>query len=229
MFEEGSFRRRPRGFRRKCQALRPHYPMMNSMGPPPHMLGPVGGMDFFSQTQATGGPGGFGNIPQAGLGPMGMNPSGMDGSLGGGMSSCSMPPHLAPHMMAAGNSPSVNACSVSSTYMGCPTATSAEAIPVSLQAATPPNSISNHEGYNSVSGIAVDGSYSVSYSTSGWSTACTNGRYISTKQPNGCAMESSSPLHGIHPQSEHHYMTSHIPEGYDMTHGKLMNQRKFSK
>ena len=26
MFEEGSFRRRPRGFRRKCQALKPQYP-----------------------------------------------------------------------------------------------------------------------------------------------------------------------------------------------------------
>lgn len=31
MFEEGSFRRRPRGFRRKCQALRP-FGMMNGMG-----------------------------------------------------------------------------------------------------------------------------------------------------------------------------------------------------
>nr|XP_016854067.1 PREDICTED: forkhead box protein F1-A-like [Anolis carolinensis] len=29
MFEEGSFRRRPRGFRRKCQALKPVYGMMN--------------------------------------------------------------------------------------------------------------------------------------------------------------------------------------------------------
>ncbi|XP_006641203.1 forkhead box protein F1 [Lepisosteus oculatus] len=32
MFEEGSFRRRPRGFRRKCQALKPMYSMMNSLG-----------------------------------------------------------------------------------------------------------------------------------------------------------------------------------------------------
>uniref|UniRef100_A0A8C6WZF1 Forkhead box F2a n=1 Tax=Neogobius melanostomus TaxID=47308 RepID=A0A8C6WZF1_9GOBI len=31
MFEEGSFRRRPRGFRRKCQALRPMYRMMNGV------------------------------------------------------------------------------------------------------------------------------------------------------------------------------------------------------
>lgn len=218
MFEEGSFRRRPRGFRRKCQALRPHYPMMNSMGPPAHMLGPVGGMEFFAQTQAGGGPGTFGNMTQAGLNQMGMNATGMDGSLGGGMSSCSMPPHLASHMMGT-NSPSTNPCAVSSAYMGCPTPASVDAIPVSLQPTTSPNSISNHDGYNSVSGISVDGTYSVSYSSSGWSTGCSNGRYISAKQPNGCSMESSSPLHGIHPQSDHHYMTSHIPDGYDLTHG----------
>ncbi|XP_029446390.1 forkhead box protein F2 [Rhinatrema bivittatum] len=32
MFEEGSFRRRPRGFRRKCQALKPMYRVMNGLG-----------------------------------------------------------------------------------------------------------------------------------------------------------------------------------------------------
>ncbi|KAF7706699.1 forkhead box protein F2a [Silurus meridionalis] len=32
MFEEGSFRRRPRGFRRKCQTLKPMYRMMNGLG-----------------------------------------------------------------------------------------------------------------------------------------------------------------------------------------------------
>lgn len=32
MFEEGSFRRRPRGFRRKCQALKPMYRMMGGIG-----------------------------------------------------------------------------------------------------------------------------------------------------------------------------------------------------
>ncbi|XP_076677067.1 uncharacterized protein LOC143373558 isoform X2 [Andrena cerasifolii] len=36
MFEEGSFRRRPRGFRRKCQALKPQYPQYFSGS------GPVG-------------------------------------------------------------------------------------------------------------------------------------------------------------------------------------------
>ncbi|TSK58003.1 Forkhead box protein F1-B [Bagarius yarrelli] len=32
MFEEGSFRRRPRGFRRKCEVLKPIYRMMNGLG-----------------------------------------------------------------------------------------------------------------------------------------------------------------------------------------------------
>ncbi|XP_053470225.1 forkhead box protein F2 [Ictalurus furcatus] len=32
MFEEGSFRRRPRGFRRKCEVLKPMYRMMNGFG-----------------------------------------------------------------------------------------------------------------------------------------------------------------------------------------------------
>ncbi|XP_077472060.1 forkhead box protein F2a [Stigmatopora argus] len=32
MFEEGSFRRRPRGFRRKCQTFKPMYRMMNGIG-----------------------------------------------------------------------------------------------------------------------------------------------------------------------------------------------------
>ena len=38
MFEEGSFRRRPRGFRRKCQALKP-FGMLNNMGTGAPMLG----------------------------------------------------------------------------------------------------------------------------------------------------------------------------------------------
>ena len=38
MFEEGSFRRRPRGFRRKCQALKP-FGMLNNMGGATSMYG----------------------------------------------------------------------------------------------------------------------------------------------------------------------------------------------
>ncbi|XP_041040860.1 forkhead box protein F2-like [Carcharodon carcharias] len=38
MFEEGSFRRRPRGFRRKCQTLKPMYRMMNGLGFGPSII-----------------------------------------------------------------------------------------------------------------------------------------------------------------------------------------------
>jgi len=53
MFEEGSFRRRPRGFRRKCQALKPQYPQYYT-GP-----GPVGVQTpgAYDNLVATGGPG----------------------------------------------------------------------------------------------------------------------------------------------------------------------------
>ncbi|XP_050395466.1 forkhead box protein F1 [Patella vulgata] len=48
MFEEGSFRRRPRGFRRKCQAMKP-FGMLNgmSMNSTPPMMGSH--YDFYSQ------------------------------------------------------------------------------------------------------------------------------------------------------------------------------------
>ncbi|XP_078607366.1 forkhead box protein F1-A-like isoform X1 [Branchiostoma floridae x Branchiostoma japonicum] len=49
MFEEGSFRRRPRGFRRKCQALKP-YGMLNNMVGSASMLG----YDMLSGSQGTG-------------------------------------------------------------------------------------------------------------------------------------------------------------------------------
>jgi len=51
MFEEGSFRRRPRGFRRKCQALKPFGMLgVNGMGPAPSMLGSH--YDIFHQNAA---------------------------------------------------------------------------------------------------------------------------------------------------------------------------------
>ncbi|KAL8182568.1 UNVERIFIED_CONTAM: hypothetical protein K2H54_058289 [Gekko kuhli] len=59
MFEEGSFRRRPRGFRRKCQALKPAmYRVMNGLGFLPQ------GFDFQAPPAAPLGchPGGYGPL-----------------------------------------------------------------------------------------------------------------------------------------------------------------------
>lgn len=82
MFEEGSFRRRPRGFRRKCQALKPPFAMLGAMGSAAAMT-PFGGQqtglgsatspyDIFS-TGAVGASTGFGS-------PMGFT----GGSVGSG-------------------------------------------------------------------------------------------------------------------------------------------------
>lgn len=53
MFEEGSFRRRPRGFRRKCQALKPQYPQYYSSA------GPVGVQASGPYENLAAGPGGI--------------------------------------------------------------------------------------------------------------------------------------------------------------------------
>lgn len=54
MFEEGSFRRRPRGFRRKCQALKPQYPQYYTGAGPVGVQAPGGPYD-----NLTAGPGGL--------------------------------------------------------------------------------------------------------------------------------------------------------------------------
>lgn len=64
MFEEGSFRRRPRGFRRKCQTMKPYttyYPTPSSTG----LLSPSP-YDLLSQQQHQ--PGGLGSHTQVGAG-----------------------------------------------------------------------------------------------------------------------------------------------------------------
>ncbi|XP_078541937.1 forkhead box protein F2 [Lissotriton helveticus] len=62
MFEEGSFRRRPRGFRRKCQALKPAmYRMVNGLG--------FGAFDFQAPPAPLGcHAGGYGSVGLEGLG-----------------------------------------------------------------------------------------------------------------------------------------------------------------
>ena len=67
MFEEGSFRRRPRGFRRKCQALKPPFTMLGAMGSAAAFGGSQTGVvgsgssayDIFSAAGAGAGAAGF--------------------------------------------------------------------------------------------------------------------------------------------------------------------------
>jgi len=47
MFEEGSFRRRPRGFRRKCQTLKPPYAYLSNAAAAAPMLPPHAGASHY--------------------------------------------------------------------------------------------------------------------------------------------------------------------------------------
>ncbi|KAM7400536.1 hypothetical protein PAMA_004968 [Pampus argenteus] len=98
MFEEGSFRRRPRGFRRKCQALKPMYRMMNGIGLGASML--QQNFDFQSQPGSLACHNGY-NIDLMGS----TVPGGYEG-LGGG--------HHVPHMSSSSGSSYMAACQVAS-------------------------------------------------------------------------------------------------------------------
>ena len=86
MFEEGSFRRRPRGFRRKCQALKPPFAMLGAMGSAAGMTpfgGPQTGVGSATSPYDIFSAGGVG--ASAGFGsPMGFTGGGSNGSTGPG-------------------------------------------------------------------------------------------------------------------------------------------------
>uniref|UniRef100_A0A3Q4HH97 Forkhead box F2a n=2 Tax=Neolamprologus brichardi TaxID=32507 RepID=A0A3Q4HH97_NEOBR len=108
MFEEGSFRRRPRGFRRKCQALKPMYRMMNGIGFGASMLS----QNFDFQSPA----GSLACHNSYNLDLMGNTvPGGFDG-LGGG--------HHLPHMSSSSGSSYMAACQVASNSDYCPDSSS---------------------------------------------------------------------------------------------------------
>ncbi|XP_041660313.1 forkhead box protein F2a [Cheilinus undulatus] len=103
MFEEGSFRRRPRGFRRKCQALKPMYRMMNGIGFGASML--PQNFDFQSPS------GSLACHNSYNLDLMGNTVSGGFEGLGGG--------HHVPHMSSASGSSYMSACQGSSNADYC--------------------------------------------------------------------------------------------------------------
>lgn len=108
MFEEGSFRRRPRGFRRKCQALKPMYRMMSGIGFGTSML--PQNFDFQSPSGSLTCHNSY-NIDLMGN----TVPGGFDG-LGGA--------HHVPHM-SSGSGPSyMAACQVAPNADYCPDSSS---------------------------------------------------------------------------------------------------------
>lgn len=108
MFEEGSFRRRPRGFRRKCQALKPMYRMMNGIGFGASML--PQNFDFQSPSGSLACHSSY-NIDLMGNAMS----SGFEG-LGGG--------HHVAHMAASSGSSYMAACQVASNADYCPDSSS---------------------------------------------------------------------------------------------------------
>ncbi|XP_029581304.1 forkhead box protein F2-like [Salmo trutta] len=104
MFEEGSFRRRPRGFRRKCQALKPMYRMMNGIGFGASIL--PQNFDFQNPSASLACHNGYN------LDVMGNTVPGSYDGLGGG--------HHVPHMSPSPGSTYMAACQVSSNGEYCP-------------------------------------------------------------------------------------------------------------
>lgn len=98
MFEEGSFRRRPRGFRRKCQALKPMYSMMNGLG-----------FNHLPDTYSFQGSAGGLSCPPNSLaleGGLGM----MNGHLPGNVDGMALPSHSVPHLPANGGHSYMGSC-----------------------------------------------------------------------------------------------------------------------
>uniref|UniRef100_UPI0037E86A99 forkhead box protein F2a n=1 Tax=Semicossyphus pulcher TaxID=241346 RepID=UPI0037E86A99 len=108
MFEEGSFRRRPRGFRRKCQALKPMYRMMNGIGFGASML--PQNFDF----QST--PGSLACHNSYNIDLMGNAVTGGFEGLGGG--------HHVPHISPGSGSSYMSACQGASNADYCPDSSS---------------------------------------------------------------------------------------------------------
>ncbi|KAM5263014.1 LOW QUALITY PROTEIN: forkhead box protein F1 [Ctenodactylus gundi] len=98
MFEEGSFRRRPRGFRRKCQALKPMYSVVNGLG-----------FNHLPDTYGFQGSAGGLSCPPNSLaldGGLGM----MNGHLPGNVDGMALPGHSVPHLPSNGGHSYMGSC-----------------------------------------------------------------------------------------------------------------------
>ncbi|XP_077445422.1 forkhead box protein F1 [Stigmatopora argus] len=132
MFEEGSFRRRPRGFRRKCQALKPMYSMMNGLGfnhiPESYNFqgGGIGGGIGGGGGGGIGGGGGGGCIGGGGGIGLSCPPNGLSldsgiGMMNGHMDAMALSGHSMTHLSAnGGGHPYMGSCAGSAAEGGYP-------------------------------------------------------------------------------------------------------------
>ena len=250
MFEEGSFRRRPRGFRRKCQALRPPYSMMNmnNMGaPPPSMMGGTPHhLDMFGQNPSHHQQG----LSQMSCGGMNnMNPGGMvDNNMN--MSMLGSPITQQQHL-SLGNSGwnTMTSCSVAGNDYNIPVHSSSQQQQQGTSSPTHPGMYMNTSPIGMASGGTMDSTVSAggySPSTNWTPPPANNGRY--KQQIGDCNPGNVSPVDHANlqqqqqqqqQQSDHHgqYMASaahhHQPVNHgngetmvELTHGKL-SEKKF--
>ena len=203
MFEEGSFRRRPRGFRRKCQALRPPYAMMNQMGGPP-MLGGAPHLDMFGQNP-TGSPQALAQMP------CGMNNMNAGNVVDNNMNMSSM---LGSPQVNLGNSCSVTSGWTMSSMTSCSVAGNDFTTNVTASP-THPNMYMNTTTNMTGMDPSIGG-----YMGSNWSPpTAPNGRYLKQTISDCGSAGNVSPVDtNLHQQSVEHsqYMTTTHPQ---QTHG----------
>ncbi|KAM9817398.1 forkhead box protein F1 [Neosynchiropus ocellatus] len=96
MFEEGSFRRRPRGFRRKCQALKPMYSMM--------------GFNHIADSYNFQGSGGGLSCPPNSLSALDTGIGMMNGHLAGNMEGMGLSGHSMTHLSGNGGHSYMGSC-----------------------------------------------------------------------------------------------------------------------
>ncbi|XP_071957691.1 forkhead box protein F1-like [Antedon mediterranea] len=220
MFEEGSFRRRPRGFRRKCQALRPPYAMMNAMtgmhGTP--MLG-GSPLDMFGQNPNSAALSNMacsmGNTNNNNYDNMGMNMMGFPVNLG------SNSPNGGGGGVAGGY---MSTCAVSMSnqdYGGPPLQASNAASPT------------NHQGmYFSQANGVVDNQVMSYAAASCWPTGFgSGGRYIK-QQLADCNGGNTSPIQAMQATDQSQYLsplphvsTGHNTEPTDLSHHGMRNMQ----
>ena len=199
MFEEGSFRRRPRGFRRKCQALRPPYAMMNNMGPPPMIGGSH--LDMFGQNPGAAPQG----LPQMSCGMNNMNPGNV---VDNNMNMTMLGSPVSQHNL--GNSCSVTSGWSTMAMTSCSVASN-DYNPINTNVATSspthPNMYMNTS--TNMTGSSMDPSVTGGYVASNW-TPPQNGRYLK-QQITECNPGNVSPVEQtLQPTVEHtQYMASH--------------------